>query len=164
MTTTTQDEGLIYVIVPHQLPAEACACPNEDTLIRILEISVGDDFTYLIIPKEDWEAESEELEPDNPYKKQGDALFAAGAESIVYISNGAGWEVHDARTAPSRINSLFDAADDYHIHYILTKERALEILQSGVPWHGHQSFRTVSAIRDAAVELGWVTLEQTNDD
>lgn len=172
MKTQTEDienqDGLILVRIPHQMPANAYAFESrEEALCRITSHHVGEGYTWWRYTEAEWSAYIEEqFGADWSFDdeavalfEQGARLFAKGAAAIIDRSGGISnkSELVDEADAGEELDFAMDCVrSDLHAAYLLTREKALEILNGAAWGTHHQRDRWMRKLRKEAEFLGWI--------
>lgn len=175
---TTNDEGIIYLENPHQLPPRAYAFADEAEFRKWLaQACERKEFSYATHDRQSWLANAAETGEEeggdwwNRWVKPGLDLFDAGAQEIVEVwGRGNLVTLADKRTAPSEIDAMLQALDDWHQFRVLRKAATLRELETdGAGLSHHQSWKCLARIEECANELGWIEStqseeEETNDE
>jgi hypothetical protein len=166
-------DAIIYVEVPHQGNPKDFTFDNKEAFLQFLRCHTPDGFSFQKFTRPEFEeAKSEENTGHeigspwwNKWVKPGMDLFDQGADSIAEIwLDEVSQEFLYNPTDSEEFDALFDAVDDFHTHYYLTHDQAIQILSKGpsAVGHTHRQGEAYRAIVKAADNLGWQR-EDTED-
>lgn len=153
----------MLVQVPHRTAPKVFAFEDQEELLAFLREHAAPGVSRQEYDRDQWTASCEESgeEPGSDWWERwaqpGFDLFDGGAERIVEIwYSETNRELQDATTAPTEMEVLLAARDDYHWQRVLDAPAIAAICNgdsSGLP--AHQNWKTANAVVCAADKMEW---------
>lgn len=160
--TSTTSTALIYVEVPHQIPARAFSFDSQEDLAAFL-LSTHPQFSYSTYTRSEWEAAAREWADGDEadyqrFIKPGIDLFDAGVQIIAQHTNASGTdeELSDAEDTTKEAAVYAYATHDFHTAYTLDRDATLRAIATGEGIAPHQSTRVRLLLKEEAISLGWL--------
>ena len=175
MKTIENQDGIIWVEIPHQIRARAYAFADEESYLDWLRDSTSEQVSYFSWNESDWDNRKNDLiyegqpsdDPSLKWWKEGEKLFKNGAKEIVEITAHFPVEsgIYDAEAAPRERDIREEwLGHDYHAAYTLDYEAAMRIIDQKDRRTGHQAIESRTEIAKAAREIGWITDEDDTNE